>query len=277
MAINELKEIDRKIIDRLLPRDEEEVRKTNAELTAAIEEAGKSWLSKRLKYLTEEGFVEVEKDGRKKYYSLSEDRSRLLRLMNIKEKDSEFIKETSVEDMNISSRAVLGSLRDSNFAEYNRVERANPSDFNLNISQLERELGEEMTAEEILLFVADKLFHDTDDIRETLSAKYEELVFEFFEGQEAEQVLEVRKSLLDVFLDDTEYLMGSVGAGVKTTLSIGSEEIEITGDSVGDVYSSVSNNEVFPEVDSEIMENFLDSFENEVREALKSAIVLRNF
>lgn len=279
MKLEDLEESDRKIIRHLNSNEgwDESLRKTHTELDNEIDDITTSWISQRLNHLVEEGFLEVEKEGRKKYYTLAESRNKLLRFMTFREDDVEFIRETSVDNINLSSRAYLGAVRPSNFAQYNRVERVNPSEFNLKLSELEQELGKKMTAEEILLFVADKLSHNTEDVRKPLSRRYREMVSEYFEEEEQEKVLEVEENLLDVLLNNTEYLMGGVGADVNMTLPIGSEEVEITGESVSDVYSSVPNNEIFPEVDSERMKDFLHSFEEEVREALKSAIVLRNY
>ena len=97
MEYEGLKEADQKIIDRLYSSGDSPVRKTTAELNAEIDDFTKGWLSQRLNHLKDEGFLTVEKEGRKKFYILSETHKEVLQLVTIKKKDIEFVEEKQVK------------------------------------------------------------------------------------------------------------------------------------------------------------------------------------
>lgn len=275
MELKELQESDRKIIRHLISTDREErLEKTHTELKKQIEDISETWLSQRLNHLAEKGFLNVEKEGRKKYYRLAEGYSEILHLMNTKEKDAEFIRETPVDLVNSMSIGNIGGFKMPGITEYNRADREGLSEVEIDFSDMQENLGEEPSAQDVLLYAAKRNFERTKGVRKTLSKVYDEMAEEIFEDEDKEKFLDAKDELLEVLIDKTEYTEKS---GVKVTLPVKDATVTVQGDSLREVYSSVPDNQVFPNVDSQAMEDFMRFFDQEVRESLKSAIVLRNF
>lgn len=274
MGLKELQDSDRKIIRHLLGTDREtKVSKTHTELDNEIDDITTSWISQRLNHLVEEGFLEVEKEGRKKYYSLAEDHAQVLQLMDIKEKDAEFVQETPVEWINSTTDRKIG-FETPSITQYNRADREELSQVQVDLKKMREELGEKATTEDIMVYAAKKQFEESTGLRETLSEIYDEMAEEGFQEDDKEKVLDAKEELLDVLIKDTRYTEKS---GVEATLPIRNETVTVKGDSLRQIYSSVPDNEVFPDVDSEAMQHFMRFLDGEVRDALKSAIIVKNY
>jgi DNA-binding HxlR family transcriptional regulator len=276
MGLKQLQESDRKIIRHLVSTDgeTERVRKTHKDLDEEVEDVSTSWISQRLNYLVDEGFLEVEKEGRKKYYSLADDYSEILQLMDVKEQDAEFIRETPVEMVKSSSAGNISGFKMPGLTEYNRADRGELYNVEIDFEHMKDKLGDKPSAGDVILYAAKKNFEETEGVRRKLSKIYDEVAEETFDGEDEKKVLAVKEQLLDVLVENTRY----IGAGtVEVTLPLETSKVTVKGGSLGEVYSSVPDNRVFPDVDSERLQNFLNDFEQKLRKSFKSAIVVRNF
>lgn len=270
MGLKELKEIDRKIIEQLMPQTEDdEVKRTNSELTESIENASKGYLSQRLNYLTEEGFVDVEKEGRKKFYSISDEYIHLLRKDRKRTQDSEFIQKTPVDRIYARTYSFTEKDGAEKLNIYGQVEGRKPSEIKIDKEELE----EGMTAENLLRLGARKIFEESKGLRAKISDKYDELL-QMFDSEEDREKMEAAKvDLLELFLEKTDYSKFSN----KTEFTVGEESFTVRGVTLVDIYLSAADNEIFPDVDRDDMKEFLSDLGEEIEEQRKIQVVIGNF
>ena len=262
LSINDFNEIDLKITSLLQMRD-----MTNKELTKSTG-VGKSWISQRLNRLSDKGYVEEEQEGRKKYYSLSDDFEDFLQILLQKKMDTSHISMASEEKL------VLKSYSDSYLSEVKRInfwgylDGRDPSNIKVNTE----DLGDEATVEELLRLAGDQLFGETDSVKGPISKKYDALLEAFDSKQDKEKMIDAKDRVLELFIKNTKY--GKLKA--ETDFNTGKESFKVKSQGIPDIYSKTSHNEVFPEVDEGDMEEFCRRLGLETRDLKKASVVVSN-